>query len=98
MDFGPALTDVCSVAVELEPEILNFRVAESLDDVAVELMPSRIGRTNNFSKSALWEGETPTMDKSNREQTSTCSPYDWQISWLSHTWALYLHPRHIKRR
>jgi hypothetical protein len=42
MDLRPALADVCRVAVEFKPEIFHLRVAECLENAAVELVAGRV--------------------------------------------------------
>lgn len=45
MNLRTRFADVCRVAVELEPEVLNLRVPKRLEDTSIELMSGRIRST-----------------------------------------------------
>jgi hypothetical protein len=44
MDLGSAFADVCSVAIELQPEVFYLSVTECLENTAIELVASRVRR------------------------------------------------------
>jgi hypothetical protein len=49
VDLGAGFGDVGCVAVELEPEVFDLRVAESFEDVAVEFVAGGVGGTGEVS-------------------------------------------------
>jgi hypothetical protein len=46
MYLGPALTNVGSVTVELQPKIFDLGVCKSLEDATVEFMAGGVGCTD----------------------------------------------------
>jgi hypothetical protein len=49
VQFRAALADVRSVAVKLEPEVLNLRVAKGFEDASIELVTGSVRRAATVS-------------------------------------------------